>query len=120
MGVKRLDKFCIAGGTPLHGTIRIQGSKNAALPMRAAALYPGISVLRNCPRIADVFCMEEILGTLGVDTWWQEHDLYLDCTKVQKQKYLLFIQKKMRSSVILLRVLLGRVGRVSMGYQEVV
>ena len=83
--MKRLDKLRIAGGTPLHGTIRIQGSKNAALPMMAAALlYPGISVLRNCPRIADVFCMEEILGTLGVDTRWQEHDLYLDCTKVQK------------------------------------
>ena len=83
--MKRLDKLRIAGGTPLHGTIRMQGSKNAALPMMAAALlYPGISVLRNCPRIADVFCMEEILGTLGVDTRWQEHDLYLDCTKVQK------------------------------------
>lgn len=117
MGVKRLDKLRIAGGTPLHGTIRIQGSKNAALPMMAAALlYPGISVLRNCPRIADVFCMEEILGTLGVDTRWQEHDLYLDCTKVQKTEISAFYTEKMRSSVILLGVLLGRVGRVSMGY----
>ena len=115
--MKRLDKLRIAGGTPLHGTIRIQGSKNAALPMMAAALlYPGISVLRNCPRIADVFCMEEILGTLGVDTRWQEHDLYLDCTKVQKTEISAFYTEKMRSSVILLGVLLGRVGRVSMGY----
>ena len=61
MGVNRLDKIHIAGGTPLHGTIRIQGSKNAALPMMAAALlYPGVSILRNCPKIADVFCLEEI------------------------------------------------------------
>ena len=115
--MKRLDKLRIAGGTPLHGTIRIQGSKNAALPMMAAALlYPGISVLRNCPRIADVFCMEEILGTLGADTWWQEHDLYLDCTKVEKTEISAFYTEKMRSSVILLGVLLGRSGRVSMGY----
>ena len=115
--MKRLDKLRIAGGTPLHGTIQIQGSKNAALPMMAAALlYPGISVLRNCPRIADVFCMEEILGTLGADTWWQEHDLYLDCTKVEKTEISAFYTEKMRSSVILLGVLLGRSGRVSMGY----
>ena len=117
MGVNRLDKIHIAGGTPLHGTIRIQGSKNAALPMMAAALlYPGVSILRNCPKIADVFCMEEILCALGADTWWQEHDLYLDCTKADKTEISGIYTEKMRSSVILLGVLLGRYGKASMGY----
>lgn len=117
MGVNRLDKIHIAGGTPLHGTIRIQGSKNAALPMMAAALlYPGVSILRNCPKIADVFCMEEILCALGADTWWQEHDLYLDCTKADKMEISGIYTEKMRSSVILLGVLLGRYGKASMGY----
>ena len=112
-----MDKIHIAGGTPLHGTIRIQGSKNAALPMMAAALlYPGVSVLRNCPRIADVFCMEEILCALGADTWWQEHDLYLDCTKADKTEIPGIYTEKMRSSVILLGVLIGRYGKASMGY----
>jgi UDP-N-acetylglucosamine 1-carboxyvinyltransferase len=117
LGVNRLDKIHIAGGTPLHGTIRIQGSKNAALPMMAAALlYPGVSILRNCPKIADVFCMEEILCALGADTWWQEHDLYLDCTKADKTEISGIYTEKMRSSVILLGVLLGRYGKASMGY----
>ena len=112
-----MDKIHIAGGTPLHGTIRIQGSKNAALPMMAAALlYPGVSILRNCPKIADVFCMEEILCALGADTWWQEHDLYLDCTKADKTEISGIYTEKMRSSVILLGVLLGRYGKASMGY----
>lgn len=112
-----MDKIRIAGGIPLHGSIRIQGSKNAALPMMAAALLcPGISVLRNCPKIADVFCMEEILRTLGADLWWQEHDLYLDCTKVEKTEISGFYTEKMRSSVILMGVLLGRLGKASMGY----
>lgn len=115
--MKRVDKIHIAGGIPLHGSIRIQGSKNAALPMMAAALlYPGISILRNCPKITDVFCMEEILHTLGAKTWWKEHDLYLDCTKTHKTVIPGKYTEKMRSSVILLGVLLGRTGKASMGY----
>ena len=117
MGVNRLDKIHITGGSPLHGSIRIQGPKNAALPMMAAALlYPGISILRGCPRIADVLCMEKILQTLGAKTWWQEHDLYLDCTEIEKSVIPGFYTEKMRSSVILLGVLTGRLGKASMGY----
>lgn len=117
LGVNCLDKLRIAGGIPLHGTIRIQGSKNAALPMMAAALlYPGISVLRNCPQIADVFCMEEILSGLGAATWWRDHDLYLDCAKAEKTVIPASCTEKMRSSVIVLGALLGRSGKASMGY----
>ena len=75
------DRIYIEGGHQLKGSIRIQGSKNAALPMMAASLlHRGVSVLKGCPRIADVFCMEEILQKLGAVTWWEDHDLYLDCT----------------------------------------
>lgn len=84
--------------------------------MAAALLYPGISVLRNCPRIADVFCMEEILGTLGVDTRWQEHDLYLDCTKGTKNRNICFLYRKNAIFCYTARSTAGRVGRVSMGY----
>lgn len=112
-----LDKIHITGGVPLHGSVRIQGSKNAVLPMMAAAvLYPGVSILRGCPKIADVFCMEEILQTLGAKTWWQDHELYLDCSKVEKTVIPGFYTEKMRSSVILLGALLGRFGKASMGY----
>ena len=74
------DRIYIEGGHQLKGSIRIQGSKNAALPMMAASLlHRGVSVLKGCPRIADVFCMEEILQKLGAVTWWEDHDLYMDC-----------------------------------------
>lgn len=47
------------GNGPLEGEVKVQGSKNAALPMMAAAvLHEGVTVLHNCPRIADVFEME--------------------------------------------------------------
>ena len=62
MGCDGLDKIRITGGKPLQGTISIQGSKNSALPMMAASLlHRGVSVLRGCPAIADVYCMEDIL-----------------------------------------------------------
>ena len=76
-----MDEIHVTGKASLSGEIFIQGSKNAALPMIAASLmHRGLSILRGCPRISDVFCMEEILKSLGAVTWWYDHDLYLDCS----------------------------------------
>lgn len=48
----------VLDATPLEGEISIQGSKNAVLPMAAAALlHRGITVLTNVPVIRDVACM---------------------------------------------------------------
>ena len=117
MGVNGLDHICIKGGNPLCGSVKIQGSKNAVLPMMAASfLYPGVSVLKGCPKIADVFCMEEILQTLGAVTWWEDHDLYLDCSKAGGTKIPKEYAGKMRSSVILLGAMTARNKNASMGY----
>lgn len=63
--------YQITGGFPLGGKIRVQGSKNAALPMMAAAVLQEETVtLQNCPRISDVFCMERLLRALGAKTEW--------------------------------------------------
>ena len=107
--MKRLSRIQVYGGKTLHGTITIQGSKNAALPMMAASLlHRGVSVLEVCPRISDVFCMEEILQSLGAVTWWKDHDLYLDCTRAEGTEISGIHTCRMRSSVILLGALLGR------------
>lgn len=117
LGVKGLDEIRIKGGRPLKGAVSIQGSKNAALPMMAASLlHRGISILRACPRIADVFCMEEILKFLGARTWWVGHDLYLDCSAADGSEIPAIYTERMRSSVILLGVLLARNGRGCLGY----
>ncbi|WP_373216029.1 UDP-N-acetylglucosamine 1-carboxyvinyltransferase [Ruminococcus sp. 5_1_39BFAA] len=111
------DHIRIAGGKPLEGTISIQGSKNAALPMMAASLlHRGVSVLKGCPRIADVLCMEEILQRLGAVTWWEGHDLYMDCTDADKTEIPAAFTGKMRSSVVLLGAMLSRSGRGYLGY----
>ena len=117
LGSDGLDKIRITGGKPLQGTISIQGSKNSALPMMAASLlHRGVSVLKGCPAIADVYCMEDILRSLGALTWWEKNTLYLDCSRADGTEVSGDSTGKMRSSVILLGALLARNKKGSMGY----
>ncbi len=112
-----MDEIHVLGKSFLSGEIFIQGSKNAALPMMAASLmHRGLSVLRNCPKISDVFCMEEILKSLGAVTWWADHDLYLDCMKADKTEIPEIYTGRMRSSVILLGAVLARNRKCRIGY----
>jgi UDP-N-acetylglucosamine 1-carboxyvinyltransferase len=61
-------KFVVEGGARLCGAVTVSGSKNAALPMMAAALLArGATVLRNVPDLTDVHLMAEILETLGCE-----------------------------------------------------
>ena len=57
-----MQVFKVQGLKPLHGKIKVQGAKNAVLPMMAASLLTdGRTEIRNVPRISDVFLMAEIL-----------------------------------------------------------
>lgn len=112
-----MDEIHVLGKGSLSGEIFIQGSKNAALPMMAASLmHRGLSVLRGCPKISDVFCMEEILKSLGAVTWWKDHDLYLDCENADKTEISDIYTGRMRSSVILLGAVLSRNKKCRIGY----
>jgi UDP-N-acetylglucosamine 1-carboxyvinyltransferase len=69
----------VIGGEQLKGEIKIQGSKNAALPVIAATiLNKGITILKNCPKILDVFHMIKILEELGCKTSWDGNTLMVD------------------------------------------
>ena len=62
-----MDMFCIEGGLPLRGSIRVDGSKNAALPILAATLaVTGCVQLGQIPRLQDVVTMTRLLQSMGV------------------------------------------------------
>jgi UDP-N-acetylglucosamine 1-carboxyvinyltransferase len=64
-----MDVIKIIGGTRLNGTIAASGSKNAALPIMAAAiLADGPVILAGVPDLADVNTLALLLGHLGVET----------------------------------------------------
>ncbi|MFO0493611.1 MAG: UDP-N-acetylglucosamine 1-carboxyvinyltransferase, partial [bacterium] len=61
-----MDRFDIRGGTRLAGRLTVKGSKNAALPLLAAALLTdGPVVLRDVPDLADIRGMFKLLTELG-------------------------------------------------------
>lgn len=93
----------------MNGLVKIQGSKNTALPVMAAALlHKGMTVLHNCPKIADVLFMEKILIHLGAETCWRGNSLYLDCSHLENTSIPAEYACQMRCSIILLGALLGR------------
>ena len=112
-----MSEIWMRGNGPLEGEVKVQGSKNAALPMMAAAvLHEGRTVLHNCPRIADVFEMEAILRSMGVKTAWSGHTLELDCNKICETGIPGEETRTMRSSILLLGSMLGRCKRIRIGY----
>nr|WP_297932976.1 UDP-N-acetylglucosamine 1-carboxyvinyltransferase [uncultured Blautia sp.] len=107
----------ITGGFPLQGEVSIQGSKNAALPMMAAALLnKGTTVLHGCPKISDVFLMETILQQMGVRTCWNGNTMEIHAENILKPQADARAGSQMRSSVVLLGSLLGRCGEASVPY----
>ena len=107
----------VIGGKQLKGELKIQGSKNAALPVIAATvLNKGISRLMNCPKILDVFHMVKILEELGCKTAWEQNTLIVDSTDADVTHVSEASVRKMRSSILYLGAILGRYHEVTIAY----
>ena len=116
-----MESIYIHGGIALQGQVRIQGSKNAVLPVLAATvLIEGTSIIENCPRLLDVYHMQTLLKSLGCVTLWDGEKLKVNADGVDIVHALGGMPqdaaKGMRSSIILLGALLGRTGEVRIEY----
>ena len=61
-----MEKLVIEGGVPLSGSIRVSGSKNAALPILFASILLDDAVTyHNVPRLRDISTTNAMLRTLG-------------------------------------------------------
>ncbi len=112
-----MDKLLIAGGRPLEGTVRISGSKNAALPVMAATLLaPAVHVLRNVPRLRDTRTFAKVLETLGARIALEDDRMTVDTRGVNAFEAPYDLVKTMRASIYVLAPLLARFGeaRVSL------
>ena len=110
-----MDSIRIQGGIALQGKVRVQGSKNASLPVLAATLLVGeCSFIRNCPRIADVHAMVSLLKSLGCSVCWNKTGITVDSAQVRRGEMPKEAVKGMRSSLCLLGALIGRCSEVVM------
>ena len=109
--------FHITGGQKLEGQVRVGGSKNAALPIIAAALLTDEPVtLTNVPDIADIATMEHILHFLGVETQRENGTLKINASAVANVEIGHELVSKLRASILFLGPLLARNGEVRLAF----
>ena len=112
-----MSSYIIEGGHKLEGTVKISGSKNAALPILAATvLNVGKTTLYNVPNIQDTQMMFKILETLGGKVEKKNNKIIIDTSKIKKFEIPEELMHKMRSSVILAGALLGRYKKAIFSY----
>ncbi len=112
-----MDAVRIYGGKSLSGQTRIQGSKNASLPILAATLLiDGTCEIENCPDISDVYHMLRLLESLGCQVTREKSLIRVDTGGVAACDMPADSVGVMRSSIMLLGALLARMGTVSMEY----
>jgi len=109
-----MDIFRIEGPVRLSGAVSINGSKNASLPIMAAAiLAAGKSVIKAVPRLSDISVFSQLLGQLGCElTRSTNGDLCIDSKVIDNPVGEYEIVRRMRASVCILGPLLARCGRV--------
>ena len=76
-----MDKILIRGGHPLHGKVKISGSKNSSLPILIASLLTSEECnFSNVPRLNDIFTTLKLLDQLGCS-----HEFFENHVKIRAQ-----------------------------------
>ncbi|EGF14369.1 UDP-N-acetylglucosamine 1-carboxyvinyltransferase [Streptococcus sanguinis] len=116
-----MEKIIIQGGdNRLVGKVKIEGAKNAVLPLLAATVLAseGQSVLKNVPVLSDVFTMNNVVRGLNtqVDFNQEENTVVVDATHPLSEEAPYKYVSKMRASIVVLGPVLARNGhaKVSM------
>ncbi|HOF17875.1 MAG TPA: UDP-N-acetylglucosamine 1-carboxyvinyltransferase [Phycisphaerae bacterium] len=112
-----MDKFVIRGGNRLKGQVAIDGAKNAALPIMAAALLAeGPCDISRVPALADITAMSDLLGELGASVEHADGRMRIEVRDESNSHAQYERVRKMRASICVLGPLLAKRGqaRVSM------
>ena len=107
-----MDKLIIKGGERLKGEVEISGSKNAALPVIAAALLAsGEHTISRVPDLRDIKTMGRLLENMGAEFHYEPHKAVIATDKIKNLEAPYELVKEMRASVLVLGPMLARFGR---------
>jgi UDP-N-acetylglucosamine 1-carboxyvinyltransferase len=98
---------------PLAGTVKVSGAtKNSGLKQLAAALLaPGVTHVRNLPRVRDLDVMLDVLRAVGAAVVWSGVDeLTLDTSGSLQPEAPYELVRQMRASINVLGPLVARCG----------
>lgn len=108
-----LEKIIVRGGKRLSGSVKVEGAKNAVLPVIAATLLAsdGKSVIRDVPTLSDVYTINEVLRYLNAEVAFKDNCVIVDASKELSVEAPFEYVRKMRASVLVMGSLLARNGR---------
>lgn len=112
-----MSELIIEGCRRLNGCIKVQGAKNSALPILAAAiLCEDQSVLHNCPHLSDVDVSIKILRYLGCKVKREDTTLIVDSSNMNRYDIPHDLMREMRSSIVFLGAIASRAKKARMSF----
>ena len=109
--------YIIKGKRKICGTVKASGSKNAALPIIAAAILNEQPVtLYNIPNIEDTKITLEILRLLGCKVTAERGKITICSKDMNKTEIPEELMNKLRSTVVLAGAILGRFKKATFSY----
>ena len=106
-----MDKLVVHGGSVIKGAVNISGSKNASLPILAAAILTGEDcIIRRVPDVSDTNYMIQILSALGADVERSSGTVRITCADISDEAPYELV-RRMRASICVMGPLLARKGR---------
>lgn len=108
-----MSKILVTGGEKLEGNIRVNGAKNTALPILAAALLAkGEGVLEEIPNLTDVDTICEVLQRLGAKVKKNGQGVVsINADGLNSCEAPYDLVRKMRASFYVMGPLLARLGQ---------
>jgi len=112
-----MAKYIVQGGRKLNGTVKVSGSKNAALPILCATLLTNQkSTIKNVPDIADIRNMIGLLEFVGCKVTFEKGVITVDPKALKSKPVVMDGVCNMRASVLLLGPLLARFNKAKISF----
>lgn len=109
-----MEKIIVRGGKRLEGSVKVEGAKNAVLPILAATILAseGQTKLINVPILSDIFTLNQVLTHLNLDIEFNQDkkEILLDATNPLNFEAPFEYMSKMRASIVVMGPLLARLG----------
>ncbi len=107
-----LEKIIVRGGSRLQGSVKVEGAKNAVLPVIAASILAkeGSSTIDDVPTLADVYTIKEVLQSLNCHIEFIKNRITVNAENDLKTEAPFEAVRKMRASFLIMGPLLARRG----------
>ncbi len=111
------EKLLINGGSTLCGEVKVEGAKNALLPLLAATVLSEDEYqISNYVDLEDLKNMREILSLLGVETKSSGNEIFINSKHIKNTKITHELTQKLRASIFTLGALLGKFRKAEIAY----